>query len=169
MDDPDLRAGARAPQLDDSGHWLADLSAPSRSLRGVLEAQDTLLARKARQMGIGPTDMRAIRLLDVHGPLGAGDLADLLDLRPASVTTMVDRLAAAGLLQRAGSDSDRRRVVIQATPQALHRSLQTWAPTLQAMDEVGHDLDPAARQAVVDYLDAVHRVLLGTAPLDDAT
>lgn len=147
------------PDLDDSGAWLAGLSAASRALRGVLEAQDTLAARKARQMGIGLTDMRAIRLLDVRGPLGATELAQLLDLRPATVTTLVDRLQAAGLVERRRSTSDGRRVIIEVTPTARERSLRVWAPTLQAMDDVGHGLNPADADVVCRYLDAVARTL----------
>lgn len=158
MVDTDPRTTA-LPELDDSGLWLAGLSAPSRALREVLEAQDTLLARKAREMGIGPTDMRAIRLLEVRGPLGATELGDLLDLRPASVTTLVDRLRVAGLVERRRSPSDGRRVTIAVTPAARERSLLVWAPTLQAMDELGHQQDPAAQDAVSRYLHDVARVL----------
>ena len=81
---------------DASGHWLADLSDPMVSMRDFLGAHDELLRQQARRMGINATDMQALRLLDLHGPLGPTELARRLDLKTASVTVLLDRLEAAG-------------------------------------------------------------------------
>jgi DNA-binding MarR family transcriptional regulator len=49
------------------------------------------------------------------GELPAGDLAEAADLAPATVTQMLDALAAAGLVERRRSELDRRVVLTALT------------------------------------------------------
>ena len=87
-------------ERDESGHWLAGLSEPMLSLRTFLTAHDDMQRRQARTMGINATDMQALRLLDLHGPLGPTELGRRLGLRSASVTVLLDRLEASGYVER---------------------------------------------------------------------
>ncbi|MET0698102.1 MAG: MarR family winged helix-turn-helix transcriptional regulator [Mycobacterium sp.] len=140
---------------DDSGHWLAGLSSPMVALRGFLTAHDEVQRRQARQMGLNATDMQALRLLDLHGPLGPTELARRLDLRSASVTVLVDRLEAVGFIERIRDEHDRRRVTVRALPHALELLFDTWAPVVRAMDDVGHHLSPAQQQLVCSFFDDI--------------
>ncbi|BDX35029.1 MarR family transcriptional regulator [Mycobacterium antarcticum] len=144
---------------DASGHWLAGLSSPMLSMRGFLEAHDELRRRQARRMGLNATDMQALRLLDVHGPLGPTELARRLDLRSASVTVLVDRLESTGLVERVRDDHDRRRVTVRALPDALDLLFDIWAPIVRAMDDVGHGLTPSEQRAVCAYFDRLVAVM----------
>jgi DNA-binding MarR family transcriptional regulator len=54
-------------------------------------------------------------VVERHGQITAGDLAAEVGLTTGAVTAMVDRLVAAGLLERKGDPSDRRKVLIQLT------------------------------------------------------
>ena len=148
-------------ERDESGHWLAGLSEPMLSLRTFLTAHDDMQRRQARTMGINATDMQALRLLDLHGPLGPTELGRRLGLRSASVTVLVDRLEASGYVERVRDDSDRRRVTVRALPDALELLVDTWAPVVRALDDVGHGLTPSQQKAVCAYLDALAAVLDG--------
>ena len=55
--------------------------------------------------------------LSEQGPLSAGDLAAAAQLTPATVTQMLDHLAASGHVERTRSESDRRVVVSCLTAQ----------------------------------------------------
>ncbi len=55
--------------------------------------------------------------LDERGELSAGDLAAAARLTPATVTQMLDHLAASGHVERVRSETDRRVVVSRLTPQ----------------------------------------------------
>lgn len=143
---------------DASGHWLAGLSDPMLSMRGFLTAHDELQRRQARRMGLNATDMQALRLLDLHGPLGPSELARRLDLRSASVTVLLDRLAAEGFIERIRSDHDRRRVSVRVLPHAVDLLFDTWAPIVRAIDDVGHSLSPTQQRAVYLFLDQITAV-----------
>ena len=146
-------------ERDESGHWLAGLSEPMLSLRTFLTAHDDMQRRQARTMGINATDMQALRLLDLHGPLGPTELGRRLGLRSASVTVLLDRLEASGYVERERDDRDRRRVTVRALPDALELLFETWAPVVRALDDVGHGLTPSQQKAVCAYLDELAAVL----------
>jgi DNA-binding MarR family transcriptional regulator len=55
--------------------------------------------------------------LSEQGPLSAGDLAAAAQLTPATVTQMLDHLAACGHVRRSRSETDRRVVVTCLTDQ----------------------------------------------------
>jgi DNA-binding MarR family transcriptional regulator len=58
---------------------------------------------------------RALVLLDSHGDLNAGRLAELLGVDPSTTTRMCDRLVAKGLVERSAGEN-RREVCITVTP-----------------------------------------------------
>jgi DNA-binding MarR family transcriptional regulator len=131
------------------------------SLRTFLTAHDDMQRRQARTMGINATDMQALRLLDLHGPLGPTELGRRLGLRSASVTVLLDRLEASGYVERVRDDRDRRRVTVRALPDALELLFDVWAPVVRALDDVGHGLTPSQQKAVCAYLDELAAVLEG--------
>lgn len=149
-------------ERDASGHWLAGLSAPMLSMRGFLTAHDELIRRQARKMGVNATDMQTLRLLELHGPLGPTELARRLDLKTASVTVVLDRLEAAGHVERVRDDRDRRRVTVRALPQALELLFDTWAPVVRALDDVARGMTPAQRDAVCAFFDGAAAVVAET-------
>jgi DNA-binding MarR family transcriptional regulator len=77
------------------------------------------LVRYQRHMagtsGVGQTDMLALGLLAVRGPMTVSALGRELELSSASVTGLVDRLVASGHLARVRDEVDRRRIVVHTT------------------------------------------------------
>ncbi len=59
--------------------------------------------------------------LSERGELSAGELASAARLTPATVTQMLDHLAACGHVERARSQTDRRVVVSRLTPQGSRK------------------------------------------------
>jgi DNA-binding MarR family transcriptional regulator len=73
----------------------------------------------AEYMGINRTDLRCLDILDRAGTaITAGALAHEMGLTTGAVTTLVDRLERAGLARRAPDPADRRRVLVEPTPEA---------------------------------------------------
>lgn len=72
----------------------------------------------AQQIGLNATDTRALDLLARRGPMTAGELSTHTGLTSASVTSLVDRLERRELVKRQRDPADRRRVVVQALPEA---------------------------------------------------
>lgn len=55
------------------------------------------------------------------GTLSLGDLAEAEHLPPSAVTRLVDRLEEAALLVRRPNPSDRRSIILEATPEGVRR------------------------------------------------
>jgi DNA-binding MarR family transcriptional regulator len=68
----------------------------------------------ADDLGLHPTDYKALGVLQRLGPLSAGELGSQTGLAPASVTNLTDRLVARGFLRREPDPVDRRRVLLRA-------------------------------------------------------
>jgi DNA-binding MarR family transcriptional regulator len=66
----------------------------------------------AEKIGLGPSDNQFLTLLQVHGPLTPGRLADLSGLTTGTVTGVIDRLERAGYVRRDRAPDDRRKVIV---------------------------------------------------------
>jgi DNA-binding MarR family transcriptional regulator len=81
----------------------------------------------AELLGVNTTDLRCCSML-MDGPKTAKELAQGTGLTPGAVTTVIDRLEAAGLARRRDDEDDRRRVNVELTPEARRRMNEIWGP-----------------------------------------
>ncbi|MEO8207970.1 MAG: MarR family winged helix-turn-helix transcriptional regulator [Chloroflexota bacterium] len=63
--------------------------------------------------GVSMTHMHVLWLLEHHGELHMGHLADFLDVSMSNTTGIVDRMQERGLVERERPDDDRRVVVVR--------------------------------------------------------
>jgi DNA-binding MarR family transcriptional regulator len=101
--------------------------------------------------------LELLSALTEHPGARPGQLARLLHMRPNTVTTIVNALAAQGLVSRARADGDRRAVVLTATDtgqQAVH----AWQATNAAVLHLALSTLPAPQR----------RALAAAAPALDA-
>lgn len=68
-------------------------------------------------LGINGTDGRCLDIIERHGRIPAGQLATESGLTTGAVTTVIDRLEAAGYVARQRDSRDRRKIWIEVTPQ----------------------------------------------------
>lgn len=73
----------------------------------------------AGRVGLGPSDSQFLTLLNVHGPLAPGRLAELSGLTTGTVTGVIDRLELGGYVRRDRDGGDRRKVLVTLVPEAL--------------------------------------------------
>jgi len=113
--------------------------------------------RLVTEAGLPLSDARALRVLDEmrSAPVTPGLLSRELGLSPAAVTALVDRLVAAGLVERRPDPGDRRRVHLLLTEQARALAARILAPLARVIDERAAALDPPTAAAVTLYLEAV--------------
>ena len=125
-------------------------------LRRLAWAQSGLNLALARILGLGVNDVRALERLGVDGPLGPVELGHRLGgMRSASATALVDRLEAAGHVERRRHPSDRRRLVVVPTEQSDEAAGAAFAPLAAGLEEAAAGLSPEERAAVARYLDRV--------------
>jgi DNA-binding MarR family transcriptional regulator len=79
----------------------------------------------AEQVGLNVTDHKCLDILYQHGPLAAGQLADITGLTTGAVTGVIDRLEKAGYVHRERDPIDRRRVIVQPV---LEKAAQDLGP-----------------------------------------
>src|SRR6478752_3658135 len=76
------------------------------------------LARLLRQQddsGLGPTITAALSPVNKHGPMTLGDLAASERVAPPTITKVVDKMQAAGLVERRPHPMDRRVSIVAIT------------------------------------------------------
>ncbi|MGH9085541.1 MAG: MarR family winged helix-turn-helix transcriptional regulator [Acidimicrobiales bacterium] len=146
----------------------ADAHLDSAAIAAQLRLSVTRLARRLRQesgSGYSPSQLSALAVIDNHGPLTLGALADHERVAPPSITKVVAKLEAEGLVQRTTDPSDRR--VTHVAPTAAGRTLiaetrrrkTTWLT--ERVRELPED-ELARLRAALDVLD--HLVAQGERP-----
>ncbi len=65
--------------------------------------------------GISPARLSALSVIVFGGPISLNDLAGAEQVRPPTMSRIVDALEAAGLARRRLNEQDRRAVLIEAT------------------------------------------------------
>jgi DNA-binding MarR family transcriptional regulator len=97
----------------------AELLDLGKAFRRVFRSLRRLRGRDTHLIGseVSHAQMELLIELSERGPLSAGDLAAAAQLTPATVTQMLDHLAASGHVERSRSDADRRVVVTCLTTQ----------------------------------------------------
>jgi DNA-binding MarR family transcriptional regulator len=89
--------------------------------------------------------LELLSALTEHPGARPGQLARLLHMRPNTVTTIVNALAAQGLVSRAAADGDRRAVELTATP-AGEQAVLAWQATNAAVLHLALSTLPAPQR-----------------------
>jgi DNA-binding MarR family transcriptional regulator len=107
---------SRDPQSSSEREQLyAELGNEVRASQRATDVVDDLMCQI---LGINRTDARCLDILDQHGSMSAGDLAQESRLTTGAITAVIDRLERAGLARRVPDPSDRRRVLVETTEKA---------------------------------------------------
>lgn len=145
-----------------AGYWYDGQPEVQEMLEAVrrFRAADQAMRRSmASGMDMNVSDMEALRFAieaERHGdPLTPSRLSENLGISTASTTKLIDRLTASGRLARRAHPSDRRSIVLIATEQAHAEVRARLARMHRAMAAAALAVDPAARPAVIAFLDAL--------------
>jgi DNA-binding MarR family transcriptional regulator len=131
----------------------------------VLLSSRALVALSARSIaGVGRVTLPQFRMLVVleAGPTNLNGLAAALDVAPSTATRMVDRLLAAGLVQRRVPAADRREIALALTA-AGRRTVRTVTKRRRrdlrrVVDQIPRSRRAAVAQAMIDFAEAAERV-----------
>lgn len=110
------------------------------SINDVARMIRTYADQKARQFGITRAQWVVLVRLDRFEGLKQSELADMLDLQPITLTRLLDRLSASGLIERRADPNDRRANRLYLTPAAR--------PLLEQLAELGEELMTTALAGV---------------------
>jgi DNA-binding MarR family transcriptional regulator len=102
-------------------------------IRANQRATDVVDELMAEALGINRTDARCLDILDQYGSMSAGELAEASRLSTGAITAVIDHLERAGLARRLPHPKDRRRVLVEPTPEAYVAALELMAEPMIAL------------------------------------
>jgi DNA-binding MarR family transcriptional regulator len=104
--------------------------------------------------------MNLILAVRTRGEVTLTELAEILGVSPPSVSVMVERLVERGLLMRERATSDRRKVVIQVSPDEGHHIAEMEERVVATFVELLEELGPSTAGKWHEVLEKVEGVLL---------
>ncbi|WP_405216567.1 MarR family winged helix-turn-helix transcriptional regulator [Agrococcus sp. Ld7] len=158
-----MHASAEGEALS-SGYWYPEHEVPSsvevlNLLRRYRAAESAMRKRTRSSMGMGETDLLALRrLLQAQRSgevLRQRDLAAALQLASPSVTALVDRLVKSGHVRREPHPDDRRATIVVPTVETDDEVRATLGSMHRRMIDVIDGMDDDGRRAVASFLGAM--------------
>ncbi|MFI8459518.1 MarR family winged helix-turn-helix transcriptional regulator [Kitasatospora sp. NPDC085464] len=101
-------------------------------------------------MDLGATDLYALNVLELCGPMTPGELGARTGLTTGPTTRLVDRLETAGYVRRAPSPDDRRKVIVEPVgkPAGLDEAM---TPARRRIGELLSSYTPEQLEVLFDY------------------
>jgi DNA-binding MarR family transcriptional regulator len=96
------------------------------AVRASQTATEMLDSAVADYLGLDRSAYRALDILDQEGPMTAGRLAERARLSPGATTALLDRLEEKKLARRVRDTEDRRRVLVEVTPELRRGAEQLY-------------------------------------------
>jgi DNA-binding MarR family transcriptional regulator len=96
------------------------------AIRASQTATDAFDHAVADYVGLDRAAFRCLDILDQEGPMTAGRLAERARLSPGAMTALLDRLERRGLARRTRDTKDRRRVLVEVTPELRQMAAQVY-------------------------------------------
>jgi DNA-binding MarR family transcriptional regulator len=125
---------------------------------GRLRLSATRLARRLRQeagMGLTPSQLAALATVHSHGPLTLGALAEREQVAPPSITKVIAKLEADGLVVRSPDPLDRRVHHVTCTRAGAELVEESRRRKTAWLTARIHELDPASRTRLAEALDVL--------------
>jgi DNA-binding MarR family transcriptional regulator len=120
--------------------------------------------KRARVMGMTRAQWGLLLRLARNPGLSQKEVADLLEVEPISVARLVDRLEAAGLVERRADDQDRRIWRLHLLPRATAK-LEEISRQRECLAEfIADGITDSTRETMIDGLQRMKTNLLQAAP-----
>jgi len=152
-------------QTDGSGYWygpdghLDSGAAVLKALRDYRAAEQSVRRSTRNSMGMGETDILALRFLLRAQASGETvvpkDLSRILGITSASTTSLIDRLVASGHVRREAHPSDRRSVIVVPTTESDQEVRLTLGAMHRRMMSVAEGLSADEARIVVQFLNSM--------------
>ena len=113
------------------------------------------------------SQLHMVRVVWETGAITMSELADRMGVSPPSASVMVERLVTKGILSRNQSTDDRRKVLVDISPQAVTRAQAIEASLMQFFVELVETIGPETAQMWCDVLARIKSALSGQAALQE--
>ena len=138
-------------------------STPIEDLADKLHSTAIHLLRRVRvedaASGIGPARLSALSVVVFGGPISLNDLARAEQVRPPTMSRIVDALEREGLARKTVNQQDRRAVVIEATAKGANVLQQGRRRRVRALAKSLSRLKHAERAKIERAIEAIQKAL----------
>jgi len=113
-----MKTPARPPSPRRAAQHAADVPAIldfMRALWAIAHGLERASKRMQQDVGVTGPQRLALRILGLRPGVSAGELAEALHIHPSTLTGILKRLQAQGLVTRVTDKTDQRRAVLQLT------------------------------------------------------
>jgi len=104
----------------------------------------------ARACDLGATDLYALNILELSGPMTPGELSARTGLTTGPTTRLIDRLEAAGYVTRRPDPHDRRKLVVAPIGRPA-RLDEVMAPAREKIGAILAGYSPEQLATLFDY------------------
>lgn len=108
--------------------------------------------RQVEPLGLTQAQWQTLAHLSRNEGLKQAQLADILEIRPITLTRLIDRLQAAGLVERRSDPDDRRAQRLYLTDAAQPLMAELWATAARVREKAMAGLPRERRELLVDTL-----------------
>ncbi len=136
---------------------VADLNRAAREASGI---GNLFASAVAARLGVNPTDVECLGVIQSGDKITAGDLARATGLTTGAVTGIIDRLEKAGLARRVRDTQDRRKVYVRMTAAGGAKAAALYGPMGRAIDRLAAKHTAAEIAFLTRYFDESRAVLL---------
>lgn len=140
---------------------------PSSSVGLLLHEVARLLRRdfdrRIAHLGLTQAQWRALAYLSRHEGVSQVALAEMLEIQPMTLARQIDRLEAAGWVERTPNPEDRRAFRLHLTPLVQPVLDEIWALASETRECALAGLSPAERSALMSGLARMKTNLLDVA------
>lgn len=107
---------------------MADHNDLLKSLRQIIQAIDLYSRHLLKETGLTSPQVMVLQAVSVHGRRKPSDIARSVNLSQGTITSIVDRLARAGLVDRERNAADKRVIEVVVTDAGRARLKNVPAP-----------------------------------------
>jgi DNA-binding MarR family transcriptional regulator len=157
----------------DATGLLVDALAPQattivEALRAFEDAEMRMRSRIRSQLGLGTTDLAALRYIRSREALGdharGTDLRRRLGVSSAAATTITNRLTAAGFIEKPRDPTDGRARKLSLTAYAHQRIAEVLGDTESRLDDVLAAIPEDEATRIVELVTSATEIVADTAP-----
>jgi DNA-binding MarR family transcriptional regulator len=106
----------------------------------------------ASQLGLHPTDYKALGILERLGAMSAGDIARHSGLATASVTNLIDRLEDKKFVRRVRDEHDRRRVLVEPVRERITSERVLFTSSIASLAKLFERYSDRDLEVIADFL-----------------
>jgi DNA-binding MarR family transcriptional regulator len=137
---------------------------PFYLLNRLVSRYNSIIDQRLRAIGLDIPSWRVLMILGEDSPRGAREIAEAAVINLSTMTRIIQRMSAAGLVTTAASQDDARVTLVALAPLGESQLAQARQATAPVYSHLITGLDPDDFEKLIALLDRLHDNLEPIAP-----